>query len=201
MSDMAAKTPYQVIYLTGAPATGKSSLMEALRHELQPLIAFSYSKELAAYVGRRDAVTYTQDDMRRRSAGVITPEDVATVDRNLIELVRDRRASSHIVIDSHAVTKEKYGFRVTPFSQQQLDAIRPTMIVVLYAAPDVLISRIESNNQGRPVPTPYEAAFHNDLQGAVELIYGIRIGVPVYFLDSSNPTEQLVAEIVKRSVN
>jgi adenylate kinase len=196
---MADSEPFQVIYLTGAPATGKSTLMASLAGKLAPLVSFSYSKELADYVSRRDRTTYTQDDMRRHSASVITPEDVLAVDGKLIKLVADRRNSCHLVIDSHAVTKEAYGFRVTAFKAEQIEAIRPTMIVVLYASPEVLIERIRRNEQGRPVPSPYEAMFHSDLQGAVALIYGIRVGVPVYFFDSNRPVEQLVGEITKRA--
>ncbi|MGN6505269.1 MAG: AAA family ATPase [Tepidisphaeraceae bacterium] len=190
---------FQVIYLTGAPATGKSTLLAALNSSLTPLHPFSYSKELADHISRRDQGALTQDDMRRYSAGVITPEDVDQVDNALIELVEVKRTSSHIVIDSHPVTKESYGFRVTAFKQEQLNAIRPTMIVVLYAAPETVIDRITKNNQGRPTASPYEAAFHNELQGSVALIYGLRLGIPVYFLDSDRPVEQLVEEIVKRA--
>jgi adenylate kinase len=191
-------SPYQVVYLTGAPAAGKSTLMAAIGEAVSPLITFSYSKVLSEYVGRRDSVAYSQDDMRRHSAGVIGPDDVAAVDAALVDLVRDKRSSSHIIIDSHAVTKEKYGFRVTPFTLRQLEAIRPTVIVVLYTEPSVTIERIKGRDQGRPVPTPYEATFHNDLQGSVALIYGIHLGIPVYFYDSTKPTSELVAQLKRR---
>src|SRR5262245_29385830 len=109
---------FHVIYLTGPPATGKSTLMAGLARVVSPLVTFSYSKELAEHVGRRDAAAYSQDDMRKHSAGLITPADVLAVDEALVALVRERRTSSHIIIDSHAVTKEEFGFRVTPFSRQ-----------------------------------------------------------------------------------
>lgn len=189
---------FDVIYLTGAPAAGKSTLMMALAARIQPLLTFSYSKELADYINRRDRTSHSQDDMRQQSAGMITKADVDAVDNILVQTVRDRRDSTHVIIDSHPVTKESFGFRVTPFNESQLDAIRPTLILVLYAAPEVLIDRITKQSQGRPTPTTFEASFHNDLQGSVALIYGIHLGLPVYFLDSSKPVPELVEQIVKR---
>jgi adenylate kinase len=193
-----AGSGYHVVYLTGPPATGKSTLMEAIEQAVRPLIAFSYSKALAEYVSTRHAASFSQADMRRHSAAVIGPEDVAAVDASLVKLVNEQRSSSHIVIDSHAVTKESYGFRVTPFNFAQLEAIRPTIIVVLYTEPSVVIERIARKSQGRPTPSPFEAAFHTELQGSVALIYGIHLGIPVYFLDSAKPTEDLVRELSRR---
>src|SRR5690242_16175043 len=99
---MGKSNNYHVLYLTGAPAAGKSTLMAALEQTVQPLITFSYSKALAEHVGRRVNETFSQDDMRRQSAQVITPEDVVAVDASLVQLVEVNRSKSHIVIDSHA---------------------------------------------------------------------------------------------------
>lgn len=107
------------------------------------------------------------------------------------------RASCHIVIDSHAVTKERYGFRVTPFSIELLQEVRPTLICMLYTEPSVVMDRIRSNNQGRPTVTAFEAAFHCELQASVALIYGINLGLPVYLLDSSKSADSLTAEVLR----
>lgn len=79
-----------------------------------------------------------------------------------------------------------------------LRALHPTIIVVLYTAPELTLTRINANAQGRPVPTLYEASFHNDLEATVALIYGIELGLPAYFLDAAAPTDALVAEVFAR---
>lgn len=189
---------YHVLYLTGAPATGKSTLMAALTAAVSPLIEFSYSKVLADYVSQRDARLYSQDDVRKHSADVILPADVSAADASLLALVNANRTSTHIVIDSHAVTKESYGFRVTPFALSHLREIRPTIIVVLYTEPSVVIDRIRRNHQGRPLPTSFEAMYHSDLQATVALIYSIQLGIPaIYFLNSASPVDQLTTEIAR----
>jgi len=109
---------FDVIYLTGAPAAGKSSIAEQLKQVISPLDVFNYRQELTKYLSERLGNNLHQDDLRRQSAKLITPEDVEALDSILLENVRILRTKTNVIIDTHAVTKEAYGFRVTPFSLQ-----------------------------------------------------------------------------------
>ena len=175
---------YDLIYLTGAPAAGKSSIAEQLKQAISPIEVFNYGHELTAYLAGKTGVPLHQDEIRRQSALVITPEDVEALDSILLARVGELRARTHFVIDTHAVTKESYGFRVTPFSLQRFAELRPTKIVVLYTSPEVAMSRIGADPGGRPMITAFESGFHSALQASVALSYGTSLGIPVYFLDS-----------------
>ena len=190
--------PYQVIYLTGPPASGKSTLVTALEAQLHPLLSFTYSKVLAQHVSSRDALPTSQSALREKSARIIHPEDVEAVDQQLLTFVEENRGKSHIVIDSHAVTKESYGFRVTSFSLEKLLRLRPTRIFMLYTEASVVQSRIKSAPAGRPQISAFEADFHTQLQATVAIDYGIHLGVPVYFLDSNTSLENLSETVIKR---
>jgi len=189
---------YHVIYVTGPPATGKSTLTRLLKEALEPAELFTYSAELAAHVAQRSQLNVSQDSLRTLSGKVVTTEDVRIVDEKLVRLASARRHTSNIVIDSHAVTKEQYGFRVTPFSLQLLAAVMPTIICMLYVRPSVILERISTNPQGRPIVTEFEADFHSHLQSSVAISYGINLGTPIYFLDAERPTEHIVADIVEK---
>jgi adenylate kinase len=183
---------FEVIYLTGAPAAGKSSFSEQLRQVLSPLDVFNYGHELTKYLSKKSGDQLHQDDLRRESAKLITPQDVEALDTILLEKVRVLRTETNLIIDTHAVTKEVYGFRVTPFSLQRVGELRPTMIVVLYTSPDVAISRIGKDSGGRPMITPFESGFHSALQASVALSYGTSLGLPVYFLDGDKENPGLL---------
>ncbi len=195
---MRSPSGYQVIYLTGPPASGKSTLVQTLHQAIQPMESFSYNKVLAEYVGQRASGPLSEDQIRQQSAQVVTPEDVVIVDNLLIRFVNERRQSSHIVIDSHAITKESFGFRATPFRLEILKALDPTYIFMLYCGCTTTVDRIRSHSQGRPLVTEDEARLHCDLQASVALIYSILLGVPVYFLDSSKPVTDLATQIIRR---
>lgn len=189
---------FHVIYLTGAPATGKSTLLAALQGALSPIETFCYSKILAEFIANRGGGSLSEEGIRKLSANVVTRDDVDAVDTLLIKNVSQWRSRAHVIIDSHPVTKEAYGFRVTPFSLDQLARVSPTLIFNLYTDPEVVTRRIAAHPQGRPNVTEYEAGYHNGLQGAVAITYGIQMGIPVYFLDSAQPTPSLLEQIMKR---
>jgi len=120
---------------------------------------------------------------------------VAAVDEKLNQLVAERRDKQHVVIDSHPVTKESYGFRVTPFTIDDLRKLSPTLIVVLLLSADQTRARITSDAQGRPVPTIFEADFHTHLQATVAFTYAFELGARIYYLDAGKPREQLVQQM------
>jgi len=189
---------FEVVYLTGSPATGKSSLTQYLQQRERALKVFTYSKLLADHIAQREAASVTENQLRERSSLLVTREDVATVDAELIKAVQSTRRTSHVIIDSHAVTKEKYGFRVTPFSLEKLRLLNPTMIVDLFADSSVVLDRIRQNSQGRPMVSSFEANFHTDLQATVALIYAIELDIPIYFIDSSGTIEDIAETVLAR---
>jgi adenylate kinase len=187
-----------VVYLTGAPAAGKSSTLRRLL-ELRPEVAgWEYGAKLTEYVQARDEGLTSQDELRSRSAGVVTPDDVRAVDQQLLAFVAAHRASQHVIIDTHAVTKEAYGYRVTPFSAADFQRLDPDEIWMLYVSADLTRQRIASEPGGRPQITLEEARTHTALQGAVAASYGVLVGKPVYLFDGAVEQEALVARLSER---
>jgi adenylate kinase len=92
----------KVVYLTGAPAAGKSSTTRLLTERVPGLLVWEYGARLTEHITARSSGVAHQDDLRTRSAGVVTPEDVTEVDRALVAFVTEHRNSRPIVIDSHA---------------------------------------------------------------------------------------------------
>src|SRR5437016_5175110 len=96
-----------VIYLTGAPATGKSTLCRNLKRAVPSLAVFAYSEELRTHVAQRAGLAQlSENEIRSQSAQLVTRDDVTAVDAQLRAFVAERRATQPIVIDSHPVTKE-----------------------------------------------------------------------------------------------
>jgi adenylate kinase len=184
-----------VIYLTGAPATGKSTLGRALATEVPGLQLFCYSEHLRDLVNRRAPSSVTESSIREKSAAIVTSDDVKQLDEQLVGWVAAERARNPIVIDSHPVTKENFGFRVTPFSHDRVRELSPDFIVCMYAAPEVIEERIRADPQGRPLPTRYELSLHTQAQINVAVQYGIILGRPCYLVDSSTSQPELVATV------
>jgi adenylate kinase len=188
----------KVIYLTGAPAAGKSSTTRMMAERVPGLLVWEYGARLTDHIMAKATDITGQSDLRARSAGVVRPEDVAEVDQALLAFVKKHRPTNHVLIDSHPVTKEVYGYRITPFSFRQFQALRPDEIWVLYANPQETIRRISADAGGRPIVTEEEARLHTFLQAAVAATYGISLRCPVYMFDTAAAGDELVDRLVDR---
>ncbi|WP_158665409.1 ATP-binding protein [Sinorhizobium fredii] len=187
----------KTVYLTGAPAAGKSTTARLLKQQIPGLKIWEYGAELTRYVKERAQIG-SQADLRRLSANVVTPEDVAAVDKELLEFVNTNRGTYPIVIDSHPVTKEDFGYRITAFSEAQVKALAPDEIWVLFTPPNVTVERINSDAEGRPQIDHEEARMHTSLQAGVAATYGVAIGRPVYLFDSSIDQAALIRRLGDR---
>jgi len=189
----------KIIYLTGAPATGKSTLTEGLAELSSRITVFTYSKELARVISNRVG-PISQADMREKSARLITREDVGLVDKELVQIAsRFRQTDGYLVIDSHPVTIESFGFRVTPFSKALLQNLAPDVIVCLYADATTLASRITATPEGRPLPPANELDRHVGLQCEIASLYAFETGASLYYLDASKPRFEVLENFVQVS--
>lgn len=187
----------KVIYVTGAPATGKSTLCSALAADPR-VQTFCYSERLRDHVNRQCGANLDEVAIRRESAQVVTSKHVDEVDEMLqAEADTSRVDGNYLLIDSHPVTKEAYGFRVTPFKLQRLLDLRIDRLVCLYADPAVLEDRIRRDPQGRPLPTRFELSMHVQLQAAVLSTYSILAANPCHLVDSSLEPEALARQVRK----
>lgn len=185
---------YEVIYLTGAAAAGKSTLSRTV--SASPAFAvFEYGQELLNQAsGSRLGLTHA--DTRRDPQKIIKPEHVAATDEALQLFIRAHRDSRHVVIDSHAVSKEPYGFRIEPFGPGQLQRAALSRIVVLRCAPEILVRRTRDAPDGRPAVTLSEADEYQSFQATVAISYAIILGVPIHFLNSATPPAELYEQFL-----
>jgi adenylate kinase len=189
---------YDVIYLTGAPAAGKSSAARRLAQRIPGLEVWEFGDRLMAHLRSRLGDGFTQLQLREMSAKIATPEDIADVDGSLIGFTSEARLRAPVLIDSHPVTKEGFGYRVTPFGVDALRRLAPTQIWMLYTDPQVAVDRIMKDPEGRPSISLEEARMHTQMQASVACIYGVLTGHPVHFFDSTMPEPSLDEELAGR---
>lgn len=194
----AAAIAYHVVYLTGAPAAGKSSFTRALSKLVSPLAVFEYGEQLTNHLNEQRLLGVSQATVREKSASIVTARDIEELDERLISFVDSTRAHSHVIIDSHAVTRESYGFRITPFSLAKWHRLGATMIVGLFTPPAVTLERIHERPDGRRAVSEWEAGFHTALQAGVAQTYAVSLGRPLYLYDSSAQLDTIAVDVARR---
>lgn len=89
--------PYQTILLTGAPASGKSTLAGLLSARMNPLQVFNFGHLIHQFKKRKEP-RLTYEELRQSSASLITYNVVKSVDAYLVREVRKLRSRSNVLI-------------------------------------------------------------------------------------------------------
>lgn len=183
-----------VIYLTGAPAAGKSTLIAQLTAEEHRLRVFEYGREMSRHLSHTKKVV-PQATLRGGTSNVVTAADIESVNASMRICIEAHAATHDVIIDTHQVTLEPYGFRVAPFSPQGLSLVRPTEIWILAASPEAIRARISAKADGRLMPTAHQALMHGYLQESLALTYGALLGVEVHVFNADLPAQEVLENI------
>jgi adenylate kinase len=191
---------WKTIYLTGAPAAGKSTLIHRLAKALPNVRVFEYGRAMSERLSalRAGDRRVSQEMLRGGTDRHVSQADIDEVDAGLAFWVEQHRSSYHLIIDSHHVTIEDYGFRIAPFSPAKLAALRIDEFWVLIVDGTTTGRRIAADPKGRPTPTSFRADFHTFLQASLATHYAAQTGRPVYVLDGSMSEEEVMAAAMQR---
>jgi len=181
------------LYLTGAPATGKSTVGAALA-KISGAELLSYGSLLTDELSRLGLVS-DQVDLRERSAQVISSTHVTDLDEVVARRVERGRGISSTIVDSHALTAEEYGFRALPYSSDTLSRISFTHVVCLFAPSKVIAGRFKADKGGRRELSRELLDIHAQLQSSLALTYAHSLGVPIGFVDANRPLDDVVAAV------
>jgi adenylate kinase len=120
------------------------------------------------------------------------------LDNSLLNLVTYERANRSILIDSLAVMKEDFGFRVTGASTERIRALNPDAIVCLYAHGQAVIDRMKAQAAG-PLMSVFEADMYTYMQAQLAIQYGVIVGKPVYLFDTTMPADNLAKTVAQKT--
>lgn len=190
----------KVVMLTGAAGTGKSTLAAECAARIQPLHKIDFGQLLLDAKRKQGHPDLTYDQLRTLSANIITSEDVRAADSAFIESLPALRARTNVLIDSHAVTRESFGYRITHYSFDDLRRIAFDAIMITYCNPDVWLERRSRDPQGRPELSQFEVQHHMALQEAVGLNYAISCGCPCYVLDTTSQNPAMLTDRVREII-
>ena len=185
----------KLLYLTGAPATGKSTITDAITQINPSIQIIRYSDEIKKFLAQSNRGEFTTLQLREASAKIVSYRDIANIDQYILSKIQDSTAN-YIVLESHALTVESYGFRATPFSIQMLQMMAPNLIVCLYSESDVIFERIKNNPHGRLMQNIESIQTGQFLQMSLALHYAILSNAEIHFVNSQQESKIIANQLV-----
>ena len=131
------------IYLTGVSGSGKTTLLDRVCSLESRIYPISYSASIREYIKGKKEMDVSLNELRLRSDEIVSAGMISDIDNRIAtEVVMRSEAGYHVVLDSHAVSFEKYGFRVLSFTQKVLRAIDFDFYISMVAPAEVIYERI-----------------------------------------------------------
>lgn len=179
------------IFLTGSPATGKSTLCRMLAERDERVRIFPFGEcmqEHLASVGK----SVTLSEMRQGTLPIVSSDDIDAVCSQLLDWLSHHEVGSVSIIDSHQVTIESHGVSLRPFDENVLGQMEIDQVWVTVAEPQTAISRMSSDGKGRKIPSDFLAAVQDGAQMALAVRYSAIWGCPVHIIQNSGTEAALV---------
>ena len=186
-----------ITLLTGVPGVGKSTVAAGICASDPGASVLNFGRVLFHLARSRGASGLTYETFRQRSWEFVDSALIEAATSEAHDRISAANRLEHVLVDSHAVSTEAYGFRSTPDTPRLLELFSYDLIVQLHAAPEVILERHEaSNNTGRLYRTVSDVATATALQFATSTYYAGITGCTLHVVDASPGVEQVVATVL-----
>jgi adenylate kinase len=186
----------KVLLVTGLPASGKTTLVQLLEKKVHPIRHVNFGR-LILEVRQHTDPTATHDQLRASPTTTASVDYIQQARELLLQVVRNERDATNIVIDSHAVSADDYGFRVTPDSHSFLQELRLDAILILQVDYQELYSRLNKDKSGRRQVSLSRLQSYQSLQDSVAIAYSVVTGCPVFAIDANDTPSAVLDKTLK----
>jgi adenylate kinase len=132
---------------------------------------------------------------------LISQKDITEIDMLILQQLRKMAPTQNVIIESHAVNKDNYGFKINPFNTKMLSLISPDLLLMLYTSnPEDVYKRLLENDSGQEWKSPDDVYYCQMFQSMLALQYSILQGKELRFLDVSNGIDRIAEWIQKKVI-
>jgi len=185
----------KLILMTGAPGVGKSTITRAIETHFKPIVRIGFG-ELIFEVKKQLGSTENYQHLRATPNKSIPINYVSLAEELLLNKAAQLRHTTNILLDSHAVVNDYFGFRIVPeitnFDKAKIDAI-----VVIHAPFEIVEQRLSREPKGRNPVSRQMFEDHKVLQDIVAVQFGLVAKCPIYLLETDDDLNRSVRALME----
>jgi len=186
----------RVCLINGVPGVGKTTLCQHLVEQNRGTYSHIPFGQLILQVLRSTYQGLDERELRQTTTKFVTQDVIGRATDLLVEEL-ERRAfqCDWLLVDSHAVSQDWFGYLATPDGKPYFERVAYQAIVHLYASSDTVLGRSNSVETGRRARNASDLALHSELLNAVSIVYSSHCGCPAYFVDANGSSAETATNV------
>ena len=184
-----------IALITGAPGVGKTTTARNLAVMYGDRVeTVSFGRLIYDRVTARTPMSY--QEFRSAAASIVTAADLlAASDALAAHAAMPRHSGRWLVVESHAVAREEFGWQANPDPPGTLARYSYDILVYLDAPADVILGRVRSDPGGRLSRGLRDITVLSAMQMAIAVSYAAGLGIPLNVIDADAPATAVTAAV------
>jgi adenylate kinase len=174
----------KLVMLTGISGVGKSTIARHIEDRINPIARLGFGN-IIYEVLQREGTDAGRTEIRTTPNRFISISAIKTATTILQERVVNLRQSTNVLLETHAVVSDYFGFWIFP-EISDFEAVKLDAVIVIHSPFEIVEQRMIQKPEGRNLISKQSFESYQSLQDAVAVNFCLMAKCPMYVVETDN---------------